>query len=182
MPARVHLRALRAIRPRRFEAAVSRVVAEVYRDRALSLEGSLLYGGRYNPPSEFGALYCGLSPEICWAELENKHEGPLKRSAFRVVRVAVRLQRVLDLTDRAVQEILGVTPEDLTRPANYALTQTIAKAARDAGFEAILASSSTGTGAILAIFTDQIDERSRVTVVARAARGRARARPPRRPR
>lgn len=143
------------------------------------MEGSLLYGGRYNPPSEFGALYCGSSSEICWAELENKHEGPLRRSAFRVVRVAVRLQRVLDLTERAVQAMLGVTSPDLTRRAEYTLTQAIARAAREAGFEAILAPSSTGTGAILAIFADRLDDRSRVAVGATPARGGVR--PSRRP-
>jgi RES domain-containing protein len=176
----VHSRALRTVKPRRFAATVSRIIARVYGDRPLSLEGSLLYGGRYNPPSEFGALYCGLSPEICWAELENKHEGPLKRVAFRVVRVAVRLQRVLDLTEGAVQEMLGVTSADLTRRAEYTLTQAIARAARDTGFEAILAPSSTGTGAMLAIFADRLDDRSRVTVGAKPTRGGSR--PSRRPR
>lgn len=128
---------------------------------------------------EFGALYCCVSPGTCWDELEKKHEGPLKRDAFRIVRVTVRLGRVLDLTARTVQDMLGVTPEALTRP-EYALTHAIAKAAREAGFEAILAPSSAGSGAILAIFSDRLAERSRIMAGATATRGVSR--PPRRPR
>jgi hypothetical protein len=102
LPPRANPRTLRTVPARRFDGVVSRIVAGVYHDRPLSLEGSVLYGGRYNPPGEFGALYCGLTTETCWAELERKHEGRLKRSAFRVVRVSVRLQRILDLTASAV--------------------------------------------------------------------------------
>lgn len=182
MALRLHPRTLRAVRPRRFEAAVYRIIAAAYRDRPLSLEGSVRYGGRYNAPGEFGALYCGLTTETCWTELEHKHEGPLKRSAFRVVRVSVRLQRVLDLTERTVQDALGVAPEALTRRAEYALTQAIAQSAREAGFEAILAPSSAGTGVILAIFTDRLGEGSRVAIAARTTRSPARLRTPRRPR
>ena len=141
-------------------------MAAAYRDRALSLEGSLLVGGRYNPPFEFGALYGGQSPELCWAELEKKHEGPLKRGAFHIMPLAVRLRRVLDLTDPTTCDHLGLTPEEITRPAEYTVTRAIARAARAAGFEAILA-----------IFTDRLGAGSTVTDGSARARRRPR-RPP----
>ena len=47
----------------------------------------------------------------------------------------------------------------------YVLTRQIAKEAREAGFEAIIAPSATGTGVILAIFSDCLDPRSRVEIV-----------------
>lgn len=155
-------------------------MAKAYRDRALSLEGSLLIGGRYNPPFEFGALYGGESPEVCWAELEKKHEGPLKRGAFHIAPLAVRLRRVLDLTDPTICDHLGLTPEEITRPADYTVTRAIARAARAAGFEAILAPSSSGTGAILAIFTDRLGAGSTVTGGSTRARRRPRRPPSRR--
>ncbi|MEW6682228.1 MAG: RES family NAD+ phosphorylase [Nitrospirota bacterium] len=161
---------------------VVRIIADAYRDRPLSLEGSVLYGGRYNPPGEFGALYCGLTTETCWAELEHKHEGRLKRSAFRLVRLSVRLQRVLDLTASTVRDALDLPPEALTRPTDYALTRAIARSAREAGFEAILAPSAAGKGTILAIFTDRLAEGSGVAAKTRSMRSRGRVRTPRRPR
>lgn len=146
------------------------------------MEGSVWFGGRYNPPGEFGALYCGLTTETCWAELETKHEGRLKRGGFRVVRVSVRLQRLLDLTASTVQDSLGLTADALTRPSDYALTRAIARSAREAGFEAILAPSAAGMGTILAIFADRLGEGSRVAMKTRTTRSQGRGRAPRRPR
>ncbi len=133
----------------------------------LSLEGSLMLGGRYNPPYQFGAIYCGWNEETCWAEIEKRLEGPVKRARFNVIPIRVHLNKVLDLTDPTVLSELKVERQDLTHPTDYTLTRRIANMAREAGFEAILAPSSASPGTIIAIFSDRLDTRSKLAVVKR---------------
>lgn len=153
------------IRSKRFRKRVYRIIARHYGRSPLSLEGSLIYGGRYNIPYQFGALYCGISEEVCWAEVEKKIEGPVKHSRFKVYQIRIDLQRVLDLTDSHVCNELKIAQESLVDQTQYVLTHQIAKKARETGFEAILALSSTGAGFILAIFTDRLDPRSKIEIV-----------------
>jgi len=131
----------------------------------LSLEGSLKFGGRYNTPYQFGAIYCGQKEETCWAEIEKKFEGPVKRTRFKVVPIRVYLNKVLDLTDPQVLSILKITLQDLMDPNDHTLTRQIALSARDAGFEGIMAPSSAGPGTILAVFSDRLDPQSKLTIV-----------------
>lgn len=163
-------RRFRAVKVRGIRSVGYRIVVQDYRRQVLSLEGSLRFGGRYNPPFEFGALYLGLSRETCWAELARKHEGPLRRAAFHLATLTVRLQRVLDLTDPTVCRQLGIDPAMLVQPADYTLTRSIARAARENGFEAILAPSAAGTGPILSIFTDRLAPGSHVIPSTRTRR------------
>ncbi len=131
----------------------------------LSLEGSLKLGGRYNTPYQFGAIYCGQKEETCWAEIEKKFEGPVKRTQFKVVPIRVHLHKVLDLTDPQVLSRLKITLQDLTDPNDHTLTRQIAESAREAGFEGIIAPSSAGPGTILAVFSDRFDFQSKLTIV-----------------
>lgn len=153
------------IKPSKFRKRVYRIIARHYGQVPLSLEGSLIYGGRYNIPYQFGAIYCGITADVCWTEIEKKIEGPVKRSRFRVYQLQIYLQKVLDLTDPQVCTELKIYQESLIHPTQYVLTRQIAKEARNAGFEAIIAPSATGTGVILAIFSDSLDPRSRVEIV-----------------
>lgn len=124
----------------------------------------MTYGGRYNPSYQFGALYCGLNEEVCWSEIEKKLEGSVNRNRFSVILLSVRLHKVLDLTDEKVLAELKIDKKSLIHPVDYGLTRQIAIAAREAGFEAILAPSSTGEGNILAIFSDQLNPKSRIAI------------------
>ncbi len=133
----------------------------------LSLEGSLKFGGRYNTPYQFGAVYCAQKEETCWAEIEKKFEGPVKQSRFNVIPIRVHLNKVLDLTDPKVLSKLKITLQDLTLPNEYTLTRQIALSAREAGFEGIIAPSSAGPGTILAIFSDRLDSQSKLSIVKR---------------
>jgi len=156
---------LRKVKPKAFQETVYRVL--VRRFSPLSLEGSITFGGRYNPPYQFPALYCGFTPEICWSEIEKKIEGPIDRSRFKMTAIRVRLQKVLDLTDSKVLSALGIKPELLIHPTDHVLTRQIAILAREAGFEAILAPSSAGPEHILAIFSDRLSSKSKVEIVKR---------------
>ena len=96
--------------------------------------------GRYHRTGEPGVWYASSQEQAAWAELfrhfidEGVDPFELRR---RVGRVYVVLE-VLDLTDESVRARLGVDESDLVGD-DYSITQTIAAAARNAGFDAILA-------------------------------------------
>src|SRR3989337_2391007 len=119
------------IKQRKFRKRVYRIIARYYRQVPLSLEGSLIYGGRYNIPYQFGALYCGITEEVCWAEIEKRTEGPVKRSRVRVYQLRIYLQKVLDLTDPEVCTELKIHLESLIHQNQYVVTRQIAKEARE---------------------------------------------------
>ncbi|MBI3077716.1 MAG: RES family NAD+ phosphorylase [Deltaproteobacteria bacterium] len=130
------------------------------RDRASSTEGSKLYGGRYNTKGAFGALYCGERPGVCSAELRKATAGRTL-APFVLASLRVKLQRVLDLTDRTVLRRLGVRSKDLVSP-DWTLTQDLGRLAREAGFEALLVPSAAAPGRNLVIFPDHLDPASSV--------------------
>lgn len=96
--------------------------------------------GRYHRSGEPGVWYGSSQEQGAWAELfrhfldDGVDPFELRR---RVGRVSVALE-VLDLTDAKVRAHLGVGESNLIGD-DYALTQAIAEAARDAGFDGILA-------------------------------------------
>jgi RES domain-containing protein len=73
--------------------------------------------------------------------------------------VKVELQRVLDLTDGAVLQRLGLRPEDLVAP-DWALTQELGRLAHEAGFGALLVPSAAIPGTNLVLFPDRLDPAS----------------------
>jgi len=140
-----------------------RLVPQHLQDRALSPEGSGLYGGRYNPKRAFEALYCGEGPAVCWAEVR-KTTGGRRLGPFVLASVMVKLQRVLDLTDHAVLQRLGLRPEDLVA-SDWAHTQELGRLARQAGFEALLVPSAAPPGRNLVLFPDRLNPASSVHLV-----------------
>ena len=86
--------------------------------------------------------------------------------------LAVRLRRVLDLTDATVRDAWGLTLDDLAAD-DYARCQEVALAARADGYEAIRYPSAamredreSGDSAVnLAIFADRLHPGSEVRVV-----------------
>lgn len=141
-----------------------RILPGHLRDRALSTEGSVLYGGRYNPKDAFGALYCSEKPATCIAEVRKATAGRTL-SAFVLVSVTVELQRVLDLTDHAVLQRLGLRSEDLIAP-DWAPTQELGRLAREAGFEGLLVPSAAAPGTNLVLFPDYLASASSVQLQA----------------
>ncbi len=110
--------------------------------------------GRYHRIGESGVWYASNREQGAWAELfrhfvdEGVDPFEVKR---RVGRVSVDIE-VLDLTDKTTRSHVGVTEADLVSD-DYTVTQTIACAARDAGFDAILAPAAALPGCeTLAVF------------------------------
>jgi RES domain-containing protein len=108
---------------------------------AETVRASAAYPSRFTPPGgRFGVLYVALAPDTAAAELRRRAEQlgvPVAALAPRaMLTLAVRLRRVLDLTDPGVREAWGLTAEDLAGDA-YARCQEAAVAARADGYEAI---------------------------------------------
>jgi hypothetical protein len=113
-----------------------------------------LGAGRYYRTGEPGVWYASNREQGAWAELfrhfvdEGVEPFEVRR---RVGRVSVDLQ-VLDLTDEKTRSHLSVNEGDLVSD-DYAITRTVATAARDAGFDAILAPAAALPGCqTLAVF------------------------------
>lgn len=130
--------------------------------------------GRYHRTSEPGVWYGSSQEQGAWAELlrhfleEGIDPFEVRR---RVGRVYVALE-VLELTDATVRAHLGVDESDLIGE-DCTLTQSIAAAARDAGFHGVLAPAAALPGReTLAVFAHALP-------LMRAERSEIRQPPPR---
>ena len=108
---------------------------------AETVRASAAFPSRFTPPGgRFGALYVALAPETAMAELRRRAAQlgvPLGALAPRaMLTLAVRLRRVLDLTDPTVRAAWGLTADDLAAD-DYGRCQEVATAAREDGYEAI---------------------------------------------
>jgi len=147
-----------------------------------TVRASAAYPSRFTPPGgRFGVLDVALAPETATAELRRRAEQlgvPVAALAPRAMLTrAVRLRRVLDLTDPAVRDAWGLTAEDLAG-GDYARCQEAAVAARADGYEAIRYPSAAvarggggggepaaGDADNLAVFADALHPGSDVRVV-----------------
>ena len=160
-------RRIRRVRGLALRATFFRGLARRHGADALSMSGSLLAGGRYNPRGAFGALCLPSSTRLSRAE-RIKHAGgdPANLAPQAMGTVAVRLRRVLDLTRLSVLRKLGLRVAELTRPSDMSLPRRIAAAARAAGFEAILYPPALAEpGRNLAVFLDKLPTGSRIRLL-----------------
>ncbi len=74
--------------------------------------GSLVYGGRYNPPGLFSVLNCSLDPWVAGLEVLDHHPDGVDELIIFELRVA--MQRVLDFRDPGV--IAALTVEGAAQP------------------------------------------------------------------
>jgi RES domain-containing protein len=99
------------------------------------------FPSRFTPPGgRFGVLYVALAPETAVAELHRRAEQlgvPVSALAPRtMLTLAVRLRRLLDLTDPTVRADWGLDAAALGAD-DHARCQEVALAARADGYEAI---------------------------------------------
>ncbi len=142
--------AMADLRPRQVEGVWHRFIAESRKDEADSDQGALEHGGRYNPRREFGALYLSESPAACRAEMQRR---PGVRPRYWHARIDVRVIKALDLTDPSTRDKLGILQEDLVSD-DWSVTQDLGRAARRAGFDALVVPSAAGGHRNLVVFKD----------------------------
>jgi RES domain-containing protein len=124
---------------------------------AVELEEFLNSGGRFNPPGSFPVAYLakitdGGRETLCRYIVDETNVD----SKFVILILEVNLAKVLDLTEASVRKSVGISLADLTKTENYTLSQSIGKAAHDAGFGGIVYPRAQGKGARnLAVFCDR---------------------------
>ena len=106
----------------------------------VSMRGALLHGARYNIRGYFGALYTSLSRETARLEMARYFTVP-PLGGFVEASIALRLSRVLDLTNRKRLRRTGLAWERLIEP-RFLLTQELGRMAWESGWEALLAPSA----------------------------------------
>lgn len=117
--------------------------------------GAKLSGGRYNPPNSFATAYIPMTKKVAGAEFLRMarvgHNCPPERLLPRFVyRVQLVSDDVLDLSDPAVRDILGIGIEQLIA-ADKRHPQLIGEIAHRLGFEVIVAPSVTNEGNVAVV-------------------------------
>ncbi len=158
-PFNVWRKALSNHKPRRIRGALwYRAITPLYRRSLLTMDGAFQWGGRYNAPGEFGALYLSKTRKGCAAEITRRPSFPPK---YIVGKIRVKLGKVCDLTDPELLKQLGLSRVQLTAD-DWAETQTLGDLIRDAGFEGIIVPSAAGHFNNLVIFTDRLSAAPRI--------------------
>jgi RES domain-containing protein len=134
-----------------------------------TLVGSERVGNRFNPVGEFGAIYVSLDPDTPFRELYRAYlrmadaPHPEDIAAKQVLlTVDVLLHRVVNLSDADEREKWGITSDELA--GSWAPCQQLARTLHHS-HEAIRYPSATGRGENLAVFYDQLRERSYLRLV-----------------
>ena len=120
---------------------------------------TLFYSWRYNPKGEFGVLYLSSTPECAYMEkLKQVYGKPDNLKPQVVGTFSININKCLNLTSVICCKQLGVILEQLIDPYNFYVTQEIAREARNAGFEAIIAPSAVGEDChSLVVFKDKLN-------------------------
>ena len=140
--------------------------------------GSFIAGGRYNIEAHFGVLYLSCDPKTSIEEsVQSIYASPTEMAGNlprMVVGLKVELSKVLKLTRESVLMPTKLRKIDLVDPHwaskglgtdKEAITQTVGKAAKTAGFEAILVPSARRDGCNLNIFLDNLLPTSKISLI-----------------
>jgi len=174
---------LEAVEGRAFRGTVYRFIGSRFLESALASAGSLMHGGRFNPPQRFEVLYTALAADTALAEREGillTATGIKAAHGIRtgiLLRIRCHLARVLNLADEHVRQQLQISLADLLgpwlpwnvpTPSEFAPapSQRIGIAVHASRrFEAILTPSTKDVaGRCLAIFPDRLQSSSVVSV------------------
>ena len=124
----------------------------------MNMDGAFLFGGRYNTPEIFGALYLSDSSEGCATEMKRRPDTPRD---YLIGEIKVTVSKICDLTDTALLEQLGINPDELCRD-EWELTQELGELIREAGFEGAVVPSAAGPYRNLVLFPDCFSSKSSI--------------------
>lgn len=117
-----------------------RAITPPYRRSLLTIDRAFRWGGRYNAPGEFGALYLSKTPKGCAAEITRRPSHPPK---YIVGKIRVKLGKVCDLTNPELLKQLGLSRVQLAAD-DWAKTQALGDLIWNAGFEGIIVPLAAG--------------------------------------
>ena len=143
----------------------------------LSGEGSFLFGGRWNAPGAFRAVYGSTSDVVAVAESRANAEYAGMPYPFRTPRLLVAiefdLRRVLDLTTAEARDALGITFDEfrdedwrkMEAAGTESCTQAFGRAAYEIGANAILVPSArVPDGVNIAYFPENLEQSAEATI------------------
>lgn len=170
---------LKAIKPGRLTITGYRSATPNYAKETdlLTGEGSRLYGGRWNPPG-IAAVYASFTPETAMQETlaHFRYYGIPPHAAMPRIFVAIRAQLTqgLDLTEGANRQRLQLSEgrllacdwRDDRQRGKEALTQLLGRAAKEAGFEAMVVRSALDEeGYNIVVFPENLRTSSQLSVL-----------------
>lgn len=120
----------------------------------LSGEGARRFGGRWNPPDEFPAIYLAHPREACLAELRRGIQlaaRPARPGPRRLCRLRAHELRVLDLTTDEQLAAVGLTRGDIDGE-DASGCQEVGRLTHFLNYQGIHAPSATSAGWVLAVF------------------------------
>jgi RES domain-containing protein len=141
------------------DAAVWRHVSPCKQFRPDSGDGAIGTGGRFNPPNSYPVVYGSLGRTAAGAELRmlaRRHPIGIDNLLPRhLSRFRVKSNTVLDLRLSSARKILDLPPVGAA-VTHRTHSQLIGELARALGIDVIVAPSTAGVGAMVAIFPDLI--------------------------
>lgn len=134
----------------------------------MSAEGARIRGGRWNPPDSFPTLYLGLDVPTVVAEFyrfaEKQAMPPENLLPRNLITCQLELSAAVEFRDRIAWPELGLDTVAIESD-DPTLCQRLGNAAHYAEFEGLLAPSATGSGDVVAVFTDRLRAGSRIELV-----------------
>jgi RES domain-containing protein len=149
---------------RSWQGTAYRVTTLDYPKTILSGQGSFLFGGRWNAPDSFRAVYGSTTDTVAVAESRANSEYAGIPYPFRMPRLLVaiefNLEKVLDLTTVRTRDALEINCDEFAREdwrkiqseGSESLTQALGRAAFETGIAAILAASARVGGGINIVY------------------------------
>ena len=147
-----------------WQGTAYRVTTLDYPKTILSGQGSFMFGGRWNAPNSFRAVYGSTTDTVAVAESRANAEYAGIPYPFRTPRLLVavefNLEKVIDLTSAQNCRALGLNLDELGREdwrklqaeGSESLTQAFGRAAFDGGMGAILAPSARVEGGVNLVY------------------------------
>ena len=152
-------KALSDYKPRKIRGAFwYRAVVPSRKRTILNMDGALIYGGRFNAPGEYGALYLSRTEKGCVTEITRR---PAHPSKYVVGKIKVTLGKVCDLTDPALLKKLKISKKQLTSD-DWTETQALGELIREAGYEGMIVPSAAGDFNNLVVFVDRLNGASSI--------------------
>ncbi len=170
---------LKAIKAMRIKVTAYRLVSPEYAKEKdlLTGKGSGLHGSRWNPPG-IATVYASFTPATATEESLahfRYYSIPIHAAMPRMfVAIHAQLIKVLDLTEGANRKRLQIAESRLLKcdwrkemaSGQDALSQLVGRAAKEAGFEALVVRSAEDPeGVNLVIFPDNLQKSSQLIVL-----------------
>ncbi|WP_006247459.1 RES family NAD+ phosphorylase [Mycolicibacterium tusciae] len=123
----------------------------------LSGEGARRFGGRWNPPLLFSAIYLADSAQACMVEVERAAQAAsttpekLLEASYRLHTIDATDLAVLDLTTPEAREVVGLEDDDI-HGDDWSACQAVGHAAWFLHVQGVLVPAAGGVGLVITAY------------------------------